>query len=42
MDFPLAIHLETASHPALLRRFLYACALHRVRFSAVREDPLMG
>ena len=25
-----------------LTRFLYARALHRVRFSAVRGDPLMG
>lgn len=33
--FRLGRHWESASHSALLRRFLYARALHRVRFSAV-------
>ena len=34
--FRLGRHWESASHSASLRRFLYARALHRVRFSAVR------
>lgn len=33
--FRLGRHWESASHSALLRRFLYARALYRVRFSAV-------
>ena len=33
--FRLGCHWESASHPSLMRRFLYARALHRVRFSAV-------
>ncbi len=32
--FRLGRHWESASYSALLRRFLYARALHRVRFSA--------
>ena len=34
--FRLGRHWESTSHSASLRRFLYARALHRVRFSAVR------
>lgn len=33
--FRLGRHWENASHPASLKRFLYARALYRVRFSAV-------
>lgn len=33
--FRLGCHRESASHSASLRRFLYARALRRVRFSAV-------
>lgn len=38
--FRLDRHWESASHPSLMRRFLYARALHRVRFSAVRRGPV--
>ena len=40
--FRLGSHWESASHPALPRRFLYARALHRVRFSAVRGSVGAG